>query len=174
MITSVRFLNDDQTTVQVEQEGTTISVPADTSNRHYQAVLEWIADGNEIEPFWVKTVESLRAKLVEQVSELRWQKEVGGFQLNGNLVRSDERSQNMLVNAISLLNNDPNRTDVNWNLPDGSFATLDLPTLKAMGIAMGAHVQATFDRKKELIDQLNAADTIEALEAINIESGWPT
>jgi hypothetical protein len=30
-------------------DGTKISVPLDENNRHYQAILEWVADGNTIE-----------------------------------------------------------------------------------------------------------------------------
>ena len=30
-------------------DGVQMSVPMDTNNRHYQAILEWVADGNTIE-----------------------------------------------------------------------------------------------------------------------------
>lgn len=29
-------------------DGVVISVPLDPDNRHYQAILEWVADGNQI------------------------------------------------------------------------------------------------------------------------------
>ena len=31
-------------------EGETIFVPLDANNRHYQAILDWVADGNTITP----------------------------------------------------------------------------------------------------------------------------
>ena len=30
-------------------DGDVLSVPLDTANRHYQAILEWVEDGNTIE-----------------------------------------------------------------------------------------------------------------------------
>ena len=30
-------------------DGTTWSVPIDTNNRHYQDILDWVADGNTID-----------------------------------------------------------------------------------------------------------------------------
>ena len=30
-------------------DGKTMSVPLDTANRHYQAILDWVADGNTIQ-----------------------------------------------------------------------------------------------------------------------------
>ena len=30
-------------------DGITMSVPLDPANRHYQAILEWVAEGNTIE-----------------------------------------------------------------------------------------------------------------------------
>jgi len=29
-------------------DGETLSVPIDTANRHYQAILDWVAEGNTI------------------------------------------------------------------------------------------------------------------------------
>ena len=30
-------------------DGETLAVPMDTANRHYQAILDWVADGNTIQ-----------------------------------------------------------------------------------------------------------------------------
>ena len=30
-------------------DGVTMNVPMDTANRHYQAILDWVADGNTIQ-----------------------------------------------------------------------------------------------------------------------------
>ena len=32
------------------ESGITMSVPITTDNRHYQAILDWVADGNTITP----------------------------------------------------------------------------------------------------------------------------
>ena len=35
--------------IQATIDGQEMSVPIDTDNRHYQAILEWVEDGNTIE-----------------------------------------------------------------------------------------------------------------------------
>jgi hypothetical protein len=58
-ITSAQYVNEydfDGTTVlnsnihiEATIDGTEMSVPIDTANRHYVAILEWAADGNTIQ-----------------------------------------------------------------------------------------------------------------------------
>tara|TARA_E500000305_G_scaffold56937_1_gene45412 strand:- start:143 stop:316 length:174 start_codon:yes stop_codon:yes gene_type:complete len=44
------FKNIDEKNVSVNAtiDGQDMSVPMDTANRHYQAILEWVAEGNTI------------------------------------------------------------------------------------------------------------------------------
>lgn len=39
---------NDTSTIEAVIDGMTYSVPTDTANRHYQAILDWVADGNTI------------------------------------------------------------------------------------------------------------------------------
>ena len=52
-ITSARYVQDldgNNDIIEVVIDGITMCVPLSTSNRHYQAVQEWVADGNTITP----------------------------------------------------------------------------------------------------------------------------
>ena len=59
-ITSAQYVNEydfDGTTVlnsnihiEATIDGTEMSVPIDPANRHYAAILEWVAEGNTITP----------------------------------------------------------------------------------------------------------------------------
>ena len=59
-ITSAQYVNEydfDGTTVlnsnihiEATIDGTEMSVPLDPANRHYAAILEWVAEGNTITP----------------------------------------------------------------------------------------------------------------------------
>ena len=60
-----------------------------------------------------------------------------------------------------------------WKLADGEFRQFDTPALLAFGAAVQAHIQACFDREAALTAAIVAAETPEALAAINIEQGWP-
>lgn len=51
-ITSAQYVTDlrgGDSTIQAVIEGTPMTVPQDPNNRHYAAILEWVADGNTIE-----------------------------------------------------------------------------------------------------------------------------
>jgi hypothetical protein len=41
--------NGNNNGVNVTIDGTQMFVPLDTDNRHYQAILDWVADGNTIQ-----------------------------------------------------------------------------------------------------------------------------
>ena len=52
IVTAGRYLTDlegNNITVSATIDGQEMSVPIDPANRHYQAILEWVADGNTIE-----------------------------------------------------------------------------------------------------------------------------
>ena len=49
-ITSAKYTSDDdQKSIKLVADGKTMFVPIDPANRHYAAILEWVADGNTIE-----------------------------------------------------------------------------------------------------------------------------
>ena len=47
-ITSAQYLTSQQDTILAVIDGTTWSVPLDPANRHYAAILEWVAENNTI------------------------------------------------------------------------------------------------------------------------------
>tara|TARA_R100001460_G_scaffold59825_1_gene99782 strand:+ start:577 stop:762 length:186 start_codon:yes stop_codon:yes gene_type:complete len=53
-ITSAQYVNDtvngiNNASIVATIDGTKMSVPLDPANRHYAAILEWLAEGNTIE-----------------------------------------------------------------------------------------------------------------------------
>tara|TARA_R100000995_G_C3438176_1_gene101930 strand:- start:11 stop:175 length:165 start_codon:yes stop_codon:yes gene_type:complete len=50
-ITSAKYVAFDGQNANIDCviDGNLMTVPIDTSNRHYQALLEWVASGNTIE-----------------------------------------------------------------------------------------------------------------------------
>ena len=51
-ITSAQYkvdMNDNNICIQAIIDDVDISVPLDSDNRHYQAIQEWVAEGNTIE-----------------------------------------------------------------------------------------------------------------------------
>jgi len=51
-ITSAQYQTDMQgnsSGIKAVIDGTEMSIPLDPANRHYQAILEWVAEGNTIQ-----------------------------------------------------------------------------------------------------------------------------
>ena len=50
-ITSAQYTQSQDTNDGIEavMDGVTVYLPMDTANRHYAAILEWVADGNTIQ-----------------------------------------------------------------------------------------------------------------------------
>ena len=51
-ITSAQYVEDidgNNSSVKATIDGTGMFVPIDTANRHYQAILDWVAEGNTIQ-----------------------------------------------------------------------------------------------------------------------------
>ena len=52
-VTSAQYILDidgaTNASIQAVIDGITISVPLDPNNRHYAAILEWVAEGNTIQ-----------------------------------------------------------------------------------------------------------------------------
>lgn len=50
-ITSAQYTADEgtNTSIQATVDGQELFVPLDPANRHYQAILEWVAEGNTIQ-----------------------------------------------------------------------------------------------------------------------------
>ena len=107
------------------------------------------------------------AKLVE-LAAARYAAEVAGVVVNGMRVRTDRESQAMITGAALAAVQDANYT-CKWKTESG-FVTLTATQIIAVATSVRAHVQAQFDREAELIVQVNAAITVEAVEAIQ----WPS
>jgi len=48
-VTSAQYVNSNNDTIKAVIDGTEMFVPLDPANRHYAAILEWVAEGNTIE-----------------------------------------------------------------------------------------------------------------------------
>jgi hypothetical protein len=51
MMTVIGFIDPTMTTIQIEEDGVSSSVPNDIRNTHRQAIADWEAEGNTIPPY---------------------------------------------------------------------------------------------------------------------------
>ncbi|RWK26834.1 DUF4376 domain-containing protein [Mesorhizobium sp.] len=121
----------------------------------------------------VPTLEETRAAKLSALSDQRWKVEIGGILVNGAPVRTDANSQAKITGAVALFKNDPELQAIDWEAQPGIWVTLDAVTMTAIAVAVGRHVQACFSRARALSAEIGAASDFAALEAVDIETGWP-
>lgn len=115
----------------------------------------------------------LKAAALQAIRDRRWVAENAGVTLGGQAIRTDERTQSKVTGGLELFRQSGALVSLDWEAQPGVFATLDQPTLAAIGVAIGTHVQACFTRSRELSEAVTAAGSTAALQAIDIEAGWP-
>ena len=104
-----------------------------------------------------------KGKLAE-LAENRWKEETGGYMYNGHEFHSDRESQDRVFQAYMASLSDPNFT-VTWKTKDGwlEMTALDFITLYN---EFQTFLQGLYQKEKALQEQVEAATTIEELEAI--------
>ncbi len=133
----------------------------------------------KIEGVWtqVHTLEDiplgdLRAAKFAALAERRWQAETGGTMVAGTPIKTDAESTGKITAAYVQATANPSFT-VRWKVDTGVFVTRDAATIIAIGDAVTAHVQACFDNEDVLTTAILAAEDAAALDAIDIDAGWP-
>ena len=114
-----------------------------------------------------------RQDLSAALRSQRKAREAQGLRHEGHLIRSDAESHARLLAALQLLAADPESPAIAWEAQPGDWITLDRPAAEALALALGRHVQACFARARELQREIDAAETMSALETVEIWSGWP-
>lgn len=55
----------------------------------------------------------------------------------------------------------------------GKFVTLNPAEMAAVRVQVHDYIQACYDREEELAGEIEAALTVEALDSIDLDTGWP-
>jgi len=113
---------------------------------------------------WIAAARS--AKLAE-LAALRFNKETAG--VNG--IRTDRESQALLTGAALAASLDPDY-EVDWK-GEAGWTTLNAVQLLGAAQAVRGHVQACFSNEREHATAIALLDTVEAIEAYDLSSGWP-
>lgn len=130
---------------------------------------QWIADGKPVLPYAPPAVD-----LIAYTAQKRWEKEVGGIEVGGMPVFTDDRSKTLIMGARQAADADPAFT-TQWKTAAGAFITLDAATIMAISNAVLTHVAACFAREATVIAAIedetitNTAEIDGAFDAVE----WP-
>lgn len=134
--------------------------------------LRWVTDPAPAEP----TLAQVKTTRCAEVNTLRDTKEVSGFMYQGKIFQSDERSSQRISNAAltaSSLMMASQPFSVTWLSDDDTEFVLDGAGMLALQGAFTQFAGALHAYGRSLKDQINAATTTAAVNAIDISTGWP-
>jgi len=114
---------------------------------------------------WDLDIDLARHLKWDAIKAARSAQEHDTFEWNGNVLQCDESSQVRIQAAVQAAIIDDSVTNV-WTLADNSTLTLNATELKAIGKALSEHVKGCHERGRMLRAQIDAATTLQDLEAI--------
>ncbi len=119
------------------------------------------------EPY-VPTFEDLKSRKLAEIATARYIAETGGVDVAMGettvTIRTDRESQAMITGAALKATSDAEYS-CRWKTVQG-FVTVSAAQIVAVADAVRDHVQASFDREAELVALVDAAETVETLEAV--------
>lgn len=115
-------------------------------------------------------IEIARKAKLDELAGLRFNKETGGSAQLGD-IRTDRESQALLTGAALAASLDPDYT-VDWK-GEAGWTTLNAVQLLGAAQAVRGHVQACFSNERAHATAIALLDTVEAIEAYDLSSGWP-
>lgn len=117
-------------------------------------------------------LDDVKAAHKAAATDLRWRQETGGIVIAGVLVATDDRSKTLILGKRAQAQADPAMI-FQWKTASGEWVKLTGAQIIGIADAVADHVQACFDREGELHDAIDAAETAEAVLAVDIAAGWP-
>lgn len=105
-----------------------------------------------------KPIEAIKVEQKQRITESRYQEEVSGKTIDGVFYDTDRTTQVMLGNAFSLVQFDPEITEVDWKSSDGSWTKVSKEHLLEMAKIVGRHVQDCFSKECRLHKLIDACE----------------
>ena len=111
------------------------------------------------------TLAQVKAAACARIDEARDAHLAGGFAFNGIRFDSDDKSVRRISGAVLLCLIDPEHSE-NWIAQDNSRVVLSAVEIKGLGLAAANHERETLFKARALKDQIEAASSKSAVNAI--------
>jgi hypothetical protein len=128
---------------------------------------------HEDAPVIAPSIEKIKSDLRTKVNDKRNWYEVAGFPYMGKVFDSDPRSFYRITTANDAAFKDPSFS-IEWTVADNTKLAMNAQEMLGVMPALAGYGQLIFNNSVALKALIDSAETIEALEAIDIESGWPS
>ncbi|MCS3610969.1 DUF4376 domain-containing protein [Salinibacter ruber] len=131
----------------------------------------------KVAQYETKTVEEYAGDLKEEAAARRTQHARKPVAYGNHEFDADAEAQQKLVGKLTYAQAAGKDTDstwsVRWKTAGNDFVQLSYDDLAAVVQAVNQQVQAAYNREAQLLSEIEAATTIDELEAIDLTSGWP-
>lgn len=140
-----------------------------TPTRHQ--VLGW--SGTEWTLTDPRTLETAKQIRLQDLKELRQSAEKN-LTWNGTSIYLDDKTQSRLDAGLKGIELAPEGTTISWEVETGIFVDFNLATIQSLAYAAWDHVRLCFINAKNITGTINACTTIAEVDAVDIETGWPS
>lgn len=106
------------------------------------------------------------------IQHARENAEKDGVLVNGNVFPTDSAAQVKYLGILVYASSNPSYTGV-WKTVNNSYVTLDAAGIHELCEAVKIHIQACFAWEQHITDKIELAETVEQLQAIDMNSGKP-
>lgn len=118
-------------------------------------------------------LEAARSRTLAAIRRQRDTAEWSGCETPLGRVDTDPSSQRKISGAVTMAMILGEAFTIDWRMADNTVAPHNSAAMIQMGLLVGQHISTCQNRKNELDAEAVSAETIEALEAIDIGAGWP-
>lgn len=119
------------------------------------------------------TLSYFRKKRRDEARQKRWEQETKGIEFNGMFLRTDSVSQNRVSQLVTTVQADNTADNFDFEKQEGEWIVVTRNEALAIGKAVSTHVQKCFSNCKTLHDLISAAETVDAINSVDISVGWP-
>jgi len=126
------------------------------------------ATGAIIPPSVDMSLSAVKARKLDELAEARWRHETSGVLVGGVRIKTDRESQGTISGAYSTLK-DGLVPYIDWKADGGQWVQVTLAELTPIAQAVAVHVQGAFSLERQLSEQVQAATTVEEVQAV----AWP-
>ena len=118
-------------------------------------------------------VATQKTKMIDRARQRRKEAEVAGITVNGIDIRTTPNSQARVSGLMTTVLADQNAGSFDFEHQPAQWVTIDRATAFAIGKAVSDHVQAGYTNQRQLQSNIEAAQDMYDLQAIDLSSGWP-
>ena len=118
-------------------------------------------------------IELIRNEKLQSIKSTKRSLQEGLLVFANNTFQINETSRNTLNNAITLNNHSANSHGGTWTDINNTPIPMDDETLIDFGLSVGNFFKSVHIQKLTFEYYLNTANTLAAIESIDVTSGWP-